>query len=252
MFQQKFVLTLKPSLIIEAAKAETFIKGQVDKGALNNAEAMVYNEQAGDDVFHERKLKASIYNAVEELCSMFSEYVAPEVYDEEPSLSHDVNIEEDEIKIALSLSYRVNPRFATTITRLSQQFITTRVIYDWFLAFNPKQAQVYTTEKTEADIRICFNRRPPLYPEYPYTRKLSCSVTNVEMNIGDTYELEYTTTGEKSDIVYSYTGKNLTLSHNEKNKTITIVADSKGDGNLYLYSKHNDSIYTTTKIKVND
>ena len=252
MFSQRFILTLKPSLIFEAAKTETFIKGKVDKGAMNNAEAMVFNEQAGDDVFHERKLTSSMYNAVEELCSMFSEYVAPDVVDEEPSLVHSINLTNDEIKIILSLSYRVNPHFVTTITRLSQQYVTTRVIYDWFLAFNPKQAEVYTVDKIEHDIRVCFNRRPPLYPAYPYTRELVCNVASVEMNVGDVYELNYEALGGRNDIVFSYSGKNLTIAHNMANQKVTIYADGKGEGNLYLYSKHNDSMYSTTKITVND
>mgnify|MGYP007101829636 CR=1 FL=1 len=252
MFRQRFVLTLKPSLILEAVKAETFIKGKVDKGALNNAEAMVFNEQAGDDVFHERKLTLSIYNAVEELCSVFSEYVSPDVLDEEPSISHNIDMAQDEIKICLSLSYRVNPSFTTTISRLAQQFIVNKVTYDWFLAFEPKLAQVYVADRIVANIRICFNRRPPLYPHYPYVHKLICGISEVSMNVGDSYNLSYSTIGGRNDIVYSYTGKNLTISHNQTDKVLSITADQRGVGNLYLYSKHDDSIYTTTKITVDD
>ena len=43
------VLNLIPSLIIEAVKGETYLKGKVDKSADERASALAYNEQAGDD-----------------------------------------------------------------------------------------------------------------------------------------------------------------------------------------------------------
>ena len=62
-------LHLIPSLIIERAKNETYLKGKIDKVTQQNAEPLAYNEQMGDEIFHERKAQAALIAGLESLPS---------------------------------------------------------------------------------------------------------------------------------------------------------------------------------------
>ena len=69
-------LNLDRGLIIEGVKADTFITGEIDKSAdaVKNA-ALAYNEQAGDDNYHERKLLRMLRGAVAKFEAHLAEFV---------------------------------------------------------------------------------------------------------------------------------------------------------------------------------
>ena len=73
---KQLTLNLNKKLIIEAVKADTYITGAIDKSAdgVKNA-ALAYNEQAGDDTYHERKLTRTLAGAVGSLEANLAEFV---------------------------------------------------------------------------------------------------------------------------------------------------------------------------------
>ena len=76
MTKKKLTLTINKSVVIDAVKTDTHIKGTIDKSMDDNASRVAYNESAGDDEYHERKLDrtfvASSENLVAEISDMLS------------------------------------------------------------------------------------------------------------------------------------------------------------------------------------
>ena len=69
-------LTLNAKDIKMAMKSDTYITGQIDKSAdmVKNA-ALAYNEQAGDDSYHEVKIYRTMKGAVGKFEASMAEYV---------------------------------------------------------------------------------------------------------------------------------------------------------------------------------
>ena len=69
-------LTLQRSVIMDAVKTDTHIKGTIDKSADGNASVVAYNETAGDDAHHERKLDRTLVSSTEKLVSEISDMLS--------------------------------------------------------------------------------------------------------------------------------------------------------------------------------
>ena len=57
MAKKTLTLTINKNVVIDAVKTDTHIKGTIDKSMDDNASRLGYNEAAGDDEVHERKLE---------------------------------------------------------------------------------------------------------------------------------------------------------------------------------------------------
>jgi hypothetical protein len=127
-------ITLSRGDIVLRAKDETYLSSRaflVTEQANANAR---YEMQADEKDTHERKLLASIRNAVADLKSKLNEYL----------LSGDVDSSKDTVTLTVTPpegfkgSYRTN-----VIAVLAEEYITRRVIAEWWDANYPSQAKKY-------------------------------------------------------------------------------------------------------------
>ena len=68
-------LTLLRSVIIDEVKIDSHIKGLIAKATDENASSVAYQQTAGDEDEHERKLLASLVSNAESLATIFSDYL---------------------------------------------------------------------------------------------------------------------------------------------------------------------------------
>lgn len=156
-------LSLNKKLIIEAVKADTYITGAIDKSAdgVKNA-ALAYNEQAGDDTYHERKLTRTLAGAVGSLEADLAEFVDSSV---ENSISDTLATADSTgaFVISIIVSDRYNSGLAYPIAQLSQEYIVNKMLYYWWQSIKPTLAKDYLSFSGESlmNIRKCLAKKAP-------------------------------------------------------------------------------------------
>lgn len=157
-------LSLNKKLIIEAVKADTYITGAIDKSAdaVKNS-ALAYNEQAGDDTYHERKLTRTLAGAVGSLEANFAEFIDTSVLN---AISDTLASADSEgnFTITIIVSDRYNNGLAYPIAQLSQEYIVNKMLYYWWQSIRPTLAKDYLAFSAESltNIRMCLAKTAPL------------------------------------------------------------------------------------------
>lgn len=155
-------LTLHAKDIKLAVKADTYITGQIDKSSdmVKNA-ALAYNEQAGDENYHEVKLYRTMRGAVSKFEAAMAEYV-------ESSSSSSVadtltSATADEFTITFTVGARYNGAYSNTIASLAQEFIINMMLYAWWQSIKPALAKDYLEFSMEnlSYIRRCLSKTAP-------------------------------------------------------------------------------------------
>lgn len=150
------------SVIVDAVKTDTHIKGTIDKSLDEKASRVAYNETAGDEAYHLRKIDRTITASAENLVAEISDM-----------LSGNANVEADfsdeaKIKINVGVDARFNTSFASTIARLSSEYISNHVLMLWWGAITNGQNQVQFYAQLSNSflnsIRKCFNKMAPQAP----------------------------------------------------------------------------------------
>lgn len=165
-------LTLKKSLIIEAVKGETYIKGRIDNAAAPDGKAhlLAYEEEAGNEEFHERKLQRTMFTALSELKGVLADYVHPINATSGDNITIDSKEGSDDIIINLVVSDRFNQAQVTPLAHLCAKYVEDNMLTQWWGAFNQNQAQFYAGQMQldMNSISICFNKLAPAVPSYHY------------------------------------------------------------------------------------
>lgn len=162
MAKKNLTLTIKWLDIIDAVKIDTYLKGTIDKSADDNASRLAYNEAAGDDEHHERKLARSVVKSGEKLVTEMSDMLAGTA-----KISSSFTSDES-ITIVIQVDSRFNESFSSTLARLCSAYIQNDTLYEWWVATGmTNQAQLYATLRAETlvAIRKCFNKLAPTDPE---------------------------------------------------------------------------------------
>jgi len=135
-------LTLNKKNIIEAVKADTYITGLADKSAdaVKNA-ALAYNEQAGDDAYHEVKLFRTLREALANFEANMVEYV--DTSDPNASISDTLTQGSDTFVITATVGSRFNKAFARTLSSLAESYIINLMLYTWWQSLKPNLAKDY-------------------------------------------------------------------------------------------------------------
>ncbi len=160
---KQLTLNLNKKLIIEAVKADTYITGAIDKSAdgVKNA-ALAYNEQAGDDTYHERKLTRTLAGAVGSLEANLAEFVDSAtqngITDTLTSAASD-----GAFQIIIQVSDRYNNGLAYPIAQLSQEYVVNKMLYYWWQSIRPALAKDYLAFSAESltNIRMCLAKTAP-------------------------------------------------------------------------------------------
>lgn len=245
-------LNLVISLILEAVKAETFIRGNIDKAANDTAYKQAYHEEAGDEQFHERKLMRSIYTAAEELKGMLGDYVSRQG----PSLADNIICEiaedTDSIVFTLNVSGRFNTAFTTSLARLCSKYIEDKSLMLWWGTFDQTQATYYATlcANDATAISRCFNKTAPRVPKIPFTKSIKLEGDTIELAVGERASITYTIDAEVIDDIEAITKDHYVAKVDRDCDGFAITGCHPGETTAKLFSLHNDKVATELTVKV--
>lgn len=247
---QTIKLTLSKSLIMETVKNDTFRRGRFDNAADPKATAAAYEEQAGDDEYHERTLARALYTSLEELKSYLSDYITPSGGTTGDNISsYD---QSDNIIIQLVVGARFNTGYTQSLARLSSRFIENSMLALWWTPINEKQATFYTAlaEKDLAAIKRCFNKTAPVAPTNPYTEYITTTGTTVELEVGDSDTITYTISDNAIDDIEASVSDGRVVSIGRSSEGFLVNALRTGHSVLTMYSRHDTDITASIDIYV--
>lgn len=249
-------LTLLRSVIMDGVKIDTHIKGLIAKATDERAVSLAYQETAGDEDEHERKLLASMVSNAESLSTIFSDYLG---YKENDMGDNSVIVDfadTDKIVYTLYVSDRFNENYTSSLARLSSSYISLSMLSDWYDIIDPKQSEVYqnSASKKLMDIKRCFNKTSPKAPVYPFTQCLTIDKEEVIITLPrDYFKVERTMTELIShevvinytiddntidDIVYETNIRNFAIVNRATFGAINIVPTGTGMGAILIWSRH--------------
>ena len=157
------------SAVVQAVKGDTYITSSVDRGAdsVKNA-GIAYNEAAGDDGHHEKKIDRLIFGAVSKFASELAEFV------DSSSQSSGINISineiptggtapSDKIIITLAVTARYNSGLAEPLSGIAQEYIVNMALYGWWISIKPELAKNFAALAADSLIyvRKCFAKTAP-------------------------------------------------------------------------------------------
>lgn len=173
-------LNLNKKLIIESVKADTYITGAIDKSAdgVKNA-ALAYNEQAGDDLYHERKLVRTLGEAVGALEAQFAEFIDTSVENGLSDTLAQADTHDGAFTITIVVSDRYNNGLAYPLAQLSQGYIINKMLYYWWQSIRPALAKDYLAFSAESltNIRMSLAKTAPAVSSANY-EDVTGDVTN--------------------------------------------------------------------------
>lgn len=173
-------LTLKKDIIIAAVKTDTYQTGQNDKAdnPVANA-ARAYNEQAGDETYHEQKLIRLLRSALAKFCAQMAEYVDTEEGTMSYSIPKDTDVDKETILITITVSARYNTGLAQPLSSFAEEFIINMMDCDWWKPIKPELAKDYFTyaSDTLSYIKLCLAKTAPAAASSSYS-DVTGEVTN--------------------------------------------------------------------------
>lgn len=150
-------ITLSKAAVVEAVKGDTYITSSVDRGAdsVKNA-GIAYNEAAGDDAHHEKKIDRLIKGAVSKFAAELSEFV------DTSAGTITITIEE-KIVITMTVTARYNSGLAGPLSGIALEYIVNMAIYGWWMSIKPDMAKNFAALATDALIyaKKCFAKTAP-------------------------------------------------------------------------------------------
>ena len=160
---KKLTLNLSATDIKLAVKSDSYITGQIDKSAdmVKNA-ALAFNEQAGNEPYHEMKLYRTMKGALVKLEAQMAEYVETSNPDAEITDTL-TSSAATTFKVEITVGDRMSGAFVTTMAYLAQEYIINMMLYAWWQPIKPALAKDYIGFATEnlMDIRRCLSKSAP-------------------------------------------------------------------------------------------
>lgn len=165
-------VSLKKSLVFDAVKTDTFISGQTEKAADGSNNAKVYNETAGDDTIHERKLDRTLRSAVGALEAFMVDFVDPagtitlSGKDTGMSIVDTLGTTtDDSFIIYFAVSDRFNSGLSSAIAQLMQEYIINKMVCLWWAAVVDRKNDVSQynalAQESLVSIRKCLQKTAP-------------------------------------------------------------------------------------------
>ena len=158
----KLTLSLNKKNIISSVKADTYITGLIDKSQDTVANsALAYNEQAGDDQYHEVKLYRTLRASVAKFEANMAEFV--DTSDPAAAISNNLSKENDTFEIELNVGSRFNKAFRNTLASLAEDYLINMMLYTWWQSVKPTLAKDYLEFAANAivDVRKCLAKSAP-------------------------------------------------------------------------------------------
>lgn len=159
---KNLTLTLNADDIKLAVKSDSYITGQIDKSAdmVKNA-ALAFNEQAGDETYHETKLYRTMKGALAKFEAALAEYV--ETSDSAAIITDNLSSSLGQFTITIRVNDRTSSAFATPMAHLAQEYIINTMLYYWWQPIKPALAKDYIAFAAEniMDVRRCLAKSAP-------------------------------------------------------------------------------------------
>lgn len=150
-------ITVPKAAVVEAVKGDTYITSSVDRGidAVKNA-GVAYNEAAGDDTHHEKKIERLIKGAVSKFAAELSEFV------DTASGTITTTIGTD-ITITMTVTSRYQSGLANPLSGIAQDYIVNMSLYGWWMSIKPEMAKNFAALAQDALIYVkkCFAKTAP-------------------------------------------------------------------------------------------
>ena len=185
---KNLTLTLNAAEIKHAVKADSYITGQIDKSAdmVKNA-ALAFNEQAGDEQYHETKLFRTMKGALAKFEAQVAEYI--ETSDATASISDTLTSTATTFNIVLTVGDRTSGAFANTLAHLAQEYIINTMLYYWWQPIKPALAKDYIAFAADyiLDVKRCLAKSAPTTTTTTYS-DVTGSVTPINTGGGTTPE----------------------------------------------------------------
>lgn len=166
--------------IKQAVKADSYITGQIDKSVdvVKNAQ-LAFNEQAGDEQYHEIKIFRTIKGALAKFEASISEFV--ETSNGSAVVSDTLTQSTDKFDIIITVNNRMTPAFATTMAYLAQEYIINMALYYWWQPIKPALAKDYAAaaESNLIDVKRCLAKSAP-YASVTSYNDITGTVTPIE------------------------------------------------------------------------
>jgi len=152
-------ITVSKAAVVEAIKGDTYITSSVDRGAdsVKNA-GVAYNEAAGDDQHHEKKIDRMIKGAMSKFAAELSEFV-----DTGSGGSISATIANSNIVITMTVTSRYQQGLAGPLSGIAQDYIVNMSLYGWWMSIKPELAKNFAALAQDALIyvRKCFAKTAP-------------------------------------------------------------------------------------------
>lgn len=169
----KIEFTIYKSLAVESVKTETYIKGSIDDASNQGATKLRYNETAGDESVHERKLSKDFVRGVERLKSIYNDFFMPTHKSVgNTSISATYAADTGNASISIEVSRRFNGALTNAIANYSQEYVEDYMTYQWWLVTGmQKQAEPYVgmMKELEEKIKKSFSISTPLESTAAYS-----------------------------------------------------------------------------------
>lgn len=167
---KNLTLTLNADDIKLAVKSDSYITGQIDKSAdmVKNA-AIAFNEQAGDETYHETKLFRTMKGALAKFEAAVAEYV--ETSDSTATITDTLTSALGSFTITIKVNDRMTGAFATPLAHLAQEYIINTMLYYWWQPIKPALAKDYISFATDnlVDVKRCLAKSAPTSSSSSYS-----------------------------------------------------------------------------------
>lgn len=177
---KNLTLTLNATEIKLAVKSDSYITGQIDRSAdmVKNA-ALAFNEQAGDETYHETKLFRTMKGALAKFEAALAEYV--ETSDSTATISDTLTSALGQFTITIKVNDRTSGAFSNTMAYLAQEYIINTMLYYWWQPIKPSLAKDYISFAADniLDVKRCLAKSAPTASPSSYD-DVSGSVTPSE------------------------------------------------------------------------
>lgn len=251
------------SVVVEAVKSATYIKGKIDEASDSKATKIAYQETAGDDSVHESLLTKDFDTALELLKTIFVDYLVATPQTIGDNVIYYGTKTDDVVEFVLSVSRRYNGTLTDALARLSAKYVEDYMIYRWWLTTtNLKQAEPYqaTLAVDEQAIRKCFVLSGPLVPTVPYPTQLTVKVDGegvegeITLTPGEATTLSYSLNdGALDDIEARSERPSIVEIHRCHNsKAFTLIPRCTGFCAVKLWSRHSDTLNFTCDVIVKE
>lgn len=159
-------ITLNTTTIKQAVKDDTYITSLIDKSVdlVKNA-PLAYNEAAGDEAYHNRKLDRTLLGAVKRFEAAVIDFASADNFSISDSTSG------DNITIHITENSRM-PDIDNVITSLTEEYVINMMLYIWWQTIKPTLAKDYhdLAVETFAHVRLLLIKKAPTTAtNTPYT-----------------------------------------------------------------------------------